>query len=311
MKAALVLFLFFTQCAFAQELFPSNESASPLAKNSFAARFSYENYKEPLGRSKHWAAARVMYGLTRNLTVGGSLTGSNHHLRKFPDNMLFYLVNHHKRTYKALPFILEGSHLYMKYRVFSKDGNQRHLRGAVFGEVSKSFTTHDVAEPMLMGDNSGIGGGIIITQLYRRLAFSITTGYITPFKYKDEVATFKSGNAIYYNFSIGYRAFPSIYRSVNDFNINFYVELMNKIYDKASITYRNDLFDIDYFKTEDYYTYLTLQMGKYSELRPAVQFILDATTRLDLFVGLPIQSRSYVAYYPTVNINFQKYFFSR
>lgn len=296
----------------AQELFPSTEQASTLPKGVFAARFSFQTFQEPLGRSKYWTALRAMYGLSRKLTVIGTLSASNHHLKAFPGSLINYFMLHHKKQYPAFPYLLEGVHFYAKYRLLSFDGEQRHLRMALYAEGSKVFGAHDTAEPNLMGDNSGMAGGLILTWLHKRLAVSFTGGYIHPLRYKDSIVTFRSGNTWNYALSSGYRIYPRTYSSYENVNINVYAELLGRAYEAASITYRGQTFTNSRFLLAgDPYSYATLIRGNYIELRPALQFIFKSKTRVDLGASFPVYNKSYLYYYPLFFVNVQKYFFPK
>ncbi|HEY8402334.1 MAG TPA: hypothetical protein VIK89_13790 [Cytophagaceae bacterium] len=299
----------------AQELFPATEPASTLPKGLLGARFMYEGFKEvPSERKKHWSAIRLMYGVTGKLTLQITGTASNHHPKKFPADFRNYLVNHHQKVFIPDPYIPDGFNIYAKYRWLSIDDKQKHLRFAFYGEFAKAYTPHSEAEPLLMGgDNTGVGGGLIITQLYKRFAVSFTYGLAFPFEYvdKEQDITFKSGNAINYNLSFGYRIYPAQYSGYDNLNINLYVEFINKQYEKAYMTAQGKYVDFDFIQYEDQYVYKSLQENKYSEIRPSLQFIFNSNTRVDVGVAHPFINQSYLHFYPMYFINVQKYFFRK
>jgi hypothetical protein len=311
LKNLFLLWLIFsgTNC-FGQELFPSTQPATTLPKGVLSFRFSFQNYQEPYGRAKYWTAGRLMYGVTSKLTLIGTISASNHHIQTFPGSLLYYFKYHHYRVYPAFPYLFEGFNLYAQYRILSLDGAQKHLRLSFYGEASKVFTAHDVAEPNLLGDNSGVGGGLILTRLYKRWAFSFTGGYTIPFTYKDSVVTFKSGTMRSCSFSTGYRIFPGVYSGYNDVNVNLYAEIFVKSYGAAAMTYRKVPFSNEAFLPDDQYTFKTLSAGTYAEIRPSVQFIFKSQTRIDIGSAFPIYKKSYLYYYPLLFINVQKYFYS-
>lgn len=297
---------------FSQELFPYAESASNIPKNTLGVRFLFEGYKEiPSQRQRNWGALRAMYGLTGKTTLMLTASGSNHHLAKFPANLQNYFTNHHQRSYKPNPYLLEGVNLYVKQRVISIDDYQKHLRVALFGQACKSFVPHDESEPFLMGDNSGYGGGVIITQLYKRFAISFTYSYAHPIEYRDKAQdiTFQSGDANNYDISLGYRLYPSKYTDYKDLNINLYVEFENRTYEAATMTVRDAPYDFSYFKDFDKNIYNSLQEGKFSEIKPSIQLILGSNNRIDVGCAYPIYRRSYTHFYPLFFFNIQKYFY--
>jgi hypothetical protein len=296
----------------AQELFPSNEPASTMPKGVIGLRFLYETYKElPSQRIRYWDALRLMYGITSNMTVMLTGSASNHHPKAFPSNLQNYFINHHQRFFPANPFLFEGLNLYVKYRIVNVDERQKHIRVAAIGEVCKSFVPHDEAEPNLMGDNSGAGGGLIGTILYKRFVVSFTGEAVRPFPYNDKKQniTFKAGNAWIYNLSFGYRIFPREYKTYKDLNVNLYVEFINKHYEKAVMTQDGKPFDFDIFQYFDLVIYNSLQENKYSEVRSSVQLIFNSNNRIDIGIAQPFIGKSYLHFYPMFFFSLQKYFY--
>lgn len=302
----------FTSALFGQELFPNTEPASTLPKGVWGVRTLYETYLEqPSNRLKYWDALRLMYGATGKLTLMITASASNHHLQKFPKDLKGYFLNHHLIIYKKFPFLFEGINFYAKYRVYSMDGKQKHLRIALYGQATKSFIPHDEAEPDLQSDNSGVGGGVIVTQLYKRFAASITIGYIDPFTFKDksQQITFRSGKCNNYDIALGYRLFPVKYNDYNNINVNFYVELLNRHYYSAYMTTDGAQYDFSPYQYLMPYNYNSLQENKYSEIRPSIQFIFNSNDRLDIGIAGPLYHKSYMHYYPMYFFHLQKYFF--
>jgi hypothetical protein len=292
-----------------QELFASTEPASTLPKGVFSMRINAERFQEPLGRSKYWTGFRAMYGVLRRFTLIGTFSASNHHLRAFPGNLLYYFRNHHNKVYPAFPYTAEGLNLYGKYRLLSWDGPQRHVRLAFYAEGSKVFGVHDIAEPNLSGDNTGIGGGMILTRLYKRWAVSFTGGYVHPFTLRDGSVSFRSGDLWRYDLSLGYRIFPGSYRGYSDVNINLYAEFFNRTYKAAVLEIEGEIYPNERFQQDDKYTYNTLVANSYTELRYSLQFIFHSKTRIDLGSAFPVYNKSYLNFYPLFFINFQKYLF--
>jgi hypothetical protein len=297
---------------FSQELFPYAEPASNIPKNTLGLRFLFEGFKEiPSQRQRNWGAVRAMYGLTGKTTLMLTAAVSNHHQRKFPANLQNYFINHHQRNYKPNPYLLEGINIYLKQRVISIDDFQKHLRVALFGQACKGFTPHDESEPFLKGDNTGFGGGAIVTLLYKRFAASFTYAYTHPLLYKDKAQqiTFQSGTANNYDLSFGYRLYPPKYNTYNDLNINLYVEFVNRDYEAAKMTVRDAPYDFSYFQYFDKNIYNSLMDGKYSEIRPSIQLIMNSNNRIDIGCAYPVYNRSYAHFYPLFFLNVQKYFY--
>ncbi|HSZ71692.1 MAG TPA: hypothetical protein VK750_03380 [Cytophagaceae bacterium] len=298
----------------AQELYPYAEAASTQPKGVPTVRFAYEHYKElPSQRGRYFTGIRVVYGLTHKLTVGVSVTGSNHHRRKFPDGstgLTNYFQNHHLKSYPQNPYQVEGFIALLKYRFLNIDGHQRHFRMAVMGSVAKSFIPHDSAEPRL-GDNSGAEGSWIATLLLKRFAVSLTNGYIFPAKYKDKSQgiVFQSGNCQYLNVSLGYRLIPSKYSSYSNVNVNFYLEFITASYGGATMSINGQPYSFDSYQYYDKYIYNSLQPNTYSEMRPSLQFILYSTTRIETGVASPIYNQSYLHFYPMYFISIHRSFF--
>jgi hypothetical protein len=296
-----------------QELFPTTEPASTMPKNIWGIRQVNEWYNDINNRARYYNGFRLMYGATKNLTLMATAALSNHHFKSLPYNLTYYINNHHRRVYPIYPNLLEGVHIYGKYRLVSFDQEQKHFRIAVYGEAGKSFVAHTEAESNLMTDNTGYGGGLIFTQLYKRFAISFTWGFIKvlPYEQDEDILKMKfvSGNSRMYNLSLGYRLYPRRYDNYKDLNVNLYAEIINKHYEAALIYYDGLPYDYQYLKQGDMYTYNGFIENRYSDLKTSIQFILDSSTRIDLGVAVPIYSRSYLHDYPLVFFNFQKYFF--
>src|SRR5690349_691346 len=83
----------------AQELYPNTEPASTMSKKLFGFRQINEVYKDVANRAKYYTGFRLMYGLTKNLTLMTMFGASNHHLKRMPANFTGYLTNHHTVQY--------------------------------------------------------------------------------------------------------------------------------------------------------------------------------------------------------------------
>lgn len=296
-----------------QELFPHAEPASTMPKGVSGFRFFYERYNEQTSnRIKDSYHIRYMYGITSKWTAMATLGVSNHHYSKFPTDLLPYFFNHHLKSYPPASYGFEGLNVYSKYRFFTHDSHHRHLRLAVFAEGCKSFVAHDDAEPTLMTDNSGYGGGLISTYLLGKFATSVTLGFIHPLMYtqSDIDVRFQSGDATYMEISTGYRIWPLQYESYSDVNINLYAECMFKQYGAAYVEQHGQVIDFAQYAQFSPYTYNAMKASSYIAGMFAVQFISNSNTRIDVGVTLALKDRSYTYWSPMFTVQYQTYLYS-
>jgi len=238
MKRILVLTLMFIgvyNLATAQELYVFTEPASNMPTKSIGVRFTNEgmfNYPGYVSRT----IPEVMIGFNKNLMM---------HAQAFLSDM--------DGKYR-----LEGGSLYAKYRFLSLDEAHSHFRAAAFGRISTSKRptyTHDIN---LEGDNSGVQGGLIFTQLLHKLALSSTLGYAHAFENNNrQVAGMpQPKNMLSYSLSSGYLVLPVVYKDYNQPNFNIYLELLGKTDPSSG--------------------------QSYLDIAPAIQMILNSKTRIDL-----------------------------
>ena len=308
-----VIYLMGSFISFSQELFPHAEPASNVPKGIVGVRFMYDRYKEQSSnRLKESYHARIMYGITSKWTVMSTIGVSNHHYKAFPTDVLQYFLNHHLKSYAPAGFTVEGVNVYSKYRFFTHDTYHQHVRLAVFAEGCKSFVAHDDAEPTLMTDNSGYGGGIIATYLYEKVAVSLTAGFIKSIMYKqnDIDIKFQSGDASYLELSAGYRLLPIRYSSYSDININIYSEFKLKQYGAAYVEQHGKEIDFAKYAANSPYTAQALGAGSYIDGHFAVQFISNSNSRLDIGVSLALKNRSYTYWSPMFTLQYQTYIYT-
>ncbi|WP_421941783.1 hypothetical protein [Pedobacter sp.] len=230
----LISFSTFTK-GFAQELYVFTEPASNMPTKSIGVRITNEGmFNNPDFVSR--TIPEVMFGFNKNLMM---------HAQAFLSDM--------DGKYR-----LEGGSLYAKYRFLSLDEAQSHFRAAAFGRVSTSKRptyTHDIN---LEGDNSGIQGGLIFTQLLHKLALSSTLGYAHAFENLDrqQAGMPQPRNMFSYSLSSGYLVLPVVYKDYKQPNFNVYLELLGKT-DPGS-------------------------GQSYLDIAPALQMIINSTTRIDL-----------------------------
>ncbi|WP_345254850.1 hypothetical protein [Flaviaesturariibacter amylovorans] len=227
--------------AAAQELYPYTEPASNMPAHSVSAKLTsmvMRTVHSPDLRQRHMP--EVMFGINKKWMAHASLNFSDMH---------------------GEGFIWEGARLYGKYRFLSLDGVHRHFRMAAFAAAAYSRNHLDHNELNLMGDHSGVQGGLIATQLIDRWAFSATGSVVQGLakerwaKVRPQPYTF---SALQYAVSAGVLVLPRTYTDYRQTNLNLYVELLG-----------NRNLDL---RSERYYL----------DLAPAVQLIFNSTGKLNL-----------------------------
>ncbi|KLT64592.1 hypothetical protein [Pedobacter sp. BMA] len=219
----------------AQELYVFTEPASNMPTKSIGVRLTNEGmFNNPDFVSR--TIPEVMFGFNKNLMA---------HAQAFLSDM--------DGKYR-----LEGGSLYVKYRFLSIDEAQSHFRAAAFGRISTSKRPTYTRDINLEGDNSGVQGGLIFTQLLHKLALSATLGYAHAFKDSEsQIAGMpRPNNMLSYSLSSGYLLFPLVYKNYKEPNFNFYFEMLGKTDPSSG--------------------------QSYLDLAPAVQLILNSRTRIDL-----------------------------
>jgi hypothetical protein len=302
----------------AQELFPNTEPASNVPKGALGVRVFNETYQE-VNQIRDMFALKLMYGLLPRLSIYATVSESNHHGVDFPPNLVSHTHSGKQSIFSTgnfqrglvYPYQFNGVDLYAKYRFLSRDGEHSHLRMALYGEWSNVNVAHDEAEPKLMDDTKGYGGGLITTVLQNHLAVSLTAGFIIPGDYEGfspdllggpMVPTVLSyGRAIQYDLSIGYLLYPAHYANYDQPNVNVYLEFLGKDYEAATVVQYGD-------KNVPIQTPL-LQAGNYVEIHPGVQLILHSKTRFDFSMGFPFIGTGYTSFYPEFMIGIQRYFY--
>lgn len=154
---------------------------------------------------------------------------------------------------------VNGYSFYAKYRFLNIDKVQRHFRGAVFGQYSivKFPIIHD--EINLAGENNGLQGGLVFTQLMHKLALSGSVSYtqsLDKFIPGHEMLHDNAQNSIAYTVSSGYLLFPKEYKNYKQLNTNLYLEFMG---DSHTGSGKN-----------------------FMDAAPALQFIISSKVRLDI-----------------------------
>lgn len=228
----------------AQELYVSTEPASNMPANSLGIRMTSRFFKMEHERITGMRfEPELMWGVSKRLMV---------HLAAYASNQMQPSIEP------------EGGSIYAKYRFFSKDDLHSHFRmaayvkGALINNPYYPESNHN-ADMDLDGGTSGIATGVIATQLIHKLAVSGSLGYNRYMNNtKDKLPDNMSANAVNYSLSAGYLLLPRTYRSFEQTNLNLYVELLGKSNTDA------------------------VSRNHYVDIAPAIQFIFNSVTRLDL-----------------------------
>jgi hypothetical protein len=289
----------------AQELYPNSEPASIIPMNAVGVRLMNEGYIQA-NNLRSWHGAMFMYGLSPKLMFSAMLTTSNHHRKVLPQNFVEgnsaegYSVSHNINP--SYQYLFESVNVGFRYRFLNRDGDHRHFRMAVYGNAVYSDRPHDEAEITLMGDNKGVGGGVISTLLLHKLAISLTGGMVKPFAHRDASGIrLNYGNAYNYSLSFGYLVYPFKYQNYKQTNINLYAEFLGKTYERLQVSKDGQPVNAQHFNTFD--------QGSFVEFRPAIQFIVKSNLRIDCSTIIPVVNRSYIRKYPSYLLNLQYYFF--
>lgn len=242
-----------TGIAAAQELYVNTEPASNMPANSLGIRLTNKFFNmEHSGDIGMRFEPEVMWGVNKRLML---------HVLGYASNMM-------QSSIRA-----EGGSVYAKYRFLSLDQQHAHFRMAayvrgsvidnpyypVMSDGTHAMRPYDNKELDLEGATSGVNGGIIATQLLHKLALSTTLGYSRYMNnVKDNIPEDFSKNSVNYSLSAGYLVLPVKYKSFQQTNLNLYLELLGKT------------------NTDG------VSRGSYLDVAPAIQFIFNSTTRLDL-----------------------------
>jgi hypothetical protein len=242
-----VIFITVLHCtiiANAQELYVSTEPASNMPSKSIGIRLNNEIMPSYTNKAQGVNNAQVMYRLNPEIMIGIS--------KKWMAHINLYASNMHQNSYK-----FEGAEVYTKFRFLSFDQVHSHFRVAAYGKASLINNPIQYNDINLTGDNSGLGGGIVATQLIHKLAISFTGGYARSMNNtENSLSKFQPKDALNYSLSFGLLTFPIKYTSYNQPNVNLYVEFLGKANPVTN--------------------------EQYIDIAPAIQVILKSRLRIDL-----------------------------
>ena len=222
----------------AQELFSATEPASNMAAGSIGFRLDNSIMNEVnSSKTNYHLIPEILIGVSNKLMIQGNVFFSNRN-----------------KTFAA-----EGGSLYAKYRFLSRDAVQKHFRMAAFGRVSYNNSDIHQEEINMYGHNSGYEGGIVATQLLKKVALSSSLTFLNAtdngnnnkFPYGSN-----NNSAINYTFSAGKLMFPREYKNYRQTNINLMVEFLSQV---------------------------NTGSGKYyMDIAPSVQMIFNSQSRVDI-----------------------------
>lgn len=220
-----------------QELYVYTEPASNMPAKSLSAKLTGKFVKGlHSNRTEQRIMPEIMLGLSKKWMVHLSATFSD----MYSSNIRW-----------------ESAKLYAKYRFLSKDDVHSHFRMAAFGEIAHSVNPVFYDELNLTGDQSGVSGGIVATQLVNKLAVSGSASYLHVLTekpaYFPDVYPYDAFN---YTASAGFLLLPFEYTGYKQINVNLYTELLGQ-----------QLLDKKMF---------------YIDLAPAVQFIFNSNAKLNV-----------------------------
>jgi len=152
----------------------------------------------------------------------------------------------------------DGFGLYGKYRFYTADQVNRHFRMAAFGRVSLNASPIRQEEIDLTCQNSGYAIGWVATQLLHRQAFSTSISFVqaTDNGGGNKFPAAATDKAIDVSLSTGRLILPKEYRNYRQVNVNFLLEVLGQ--------------------------HIIGSDKMYIDLAPAVQFIINSQTRIDL-----------------------------
>lgn len=228
----------------AQELFTYTEPASNMPAKSIGIRLTNNLMKEVLSdKLNYHLVPELMWGVSGKLMIHGEAFISN----------------------RNGGLVTEGGGMYFKYRFYSQDEVHDHFRMAFYGRAS--FNNSDVHQGAidLNGHNSGYEAGLVSTKLIKRTAISGIISWLHATdngggnKFIESVA---GRDAMGFSLSAGRLMLPREYKSYDQTNLNFMLELPGQV---------------------------NMQTGKmFLDLAPSVQFIFLSKMRLDFGYRFPL-----------------------
>ena len=155
-------------------------------------------------------------------------------------------------------FHATGAGTYVKYRIYTADQVNRHFRLAVYGRMSLNNSAIFQEEIDLTRNNTGYALGVIATQLLHRQALSASIGFNQAYSNGSEnkFPVGQADQAINFSLSTGRLIFPKEYINYKQTNMNLMLEVLGQ--------------------------HLIGENENFIDLAPAIQFIFNSQTRLDI-----------------------------
>jgi hypothetical protein len=193
----------------AQELYVFTEPASNMPSHSISGKVTGKYAKHPHATNNMQRyTPELMFGVNKKLMVHFASTFSDMYTRNIR---------------------WESARTYVKYRFFSNDEVHKHFRMAAFGEYSYARNLGIYDDISIQGDQSGYEGGMIMTQLWNKLAVSSTLSFLQTLKNKkSDIDIYNPHQAFNYSLSAGYLVFPFNYKSFRQTNVNVYAEMLGQ-----------------------------------------------------------------------------------
>ena len=161
-----------------------------------------------------------------------------------------------------------GFKLYSKQRILSTDKQKYHTRLSSFIKYTNHGKWNSPNYKFMKNNydldfqDSGLELGLIATQLIKKLAVSVTSGFgVISNKTSDGTYDDKNFNSWHNSISAGYLLFPRKYKSYKQTNFNIYLEYLTSSIISSQYPSRYSKF--------------------MSTVAPGVQFIIMSRSRLD------------------------------
>ena len=249
----LLLLSFFS---YSQELYINTEPASLIPKGTKVVRlhhhsiFLNEDIEPGSQSSARILIPQISYGISKNIMVSAAFQISNN-----PFDI------------SANPGF-NGFKLYSKQRILSTDKQKFHTRLSSFIKYANHGKWKSPNYKFMKNNydldfqDSGLELGLIATQLIKKLAVSVTSGFgVISNKTSDGTYDDKNFNSWHNSISAGYLLFPRKYKSYKQTNFNIYLEYLTSSIISSQYPSRYNKF--------------------MSTVAPGVQFIIMSRSRLD------------------------------
>lgn len=253
----------------AQELYPYTEPASNMPTGSLSLKTTamYMRGVHTGDKILQRYMPDVMFGFSKNFMAHAGINFSNMH---------------------TPTFMWEGARVYAKYRFLSKDAVHKHFRMAAFvtGGYSRNRLDHNEIN-IPMGEQSGVQGGLIATQLWNKFALSGTAGWnevLNPERWDKYYAGRYAHQSVNYSVSAGFLALPFRYTDYNQTNVNLYAELIGS----RNLNFPNERY--------------------YLDLAPSVQAIFNSTAKLNVGYRFQLDGDIYRLSNKSVLVSFEYLF---